>query len=129
MCGARIHQINEERLVHVLEPGKKPVIRSKCLLNSQAFTIMLPLTNPNSPDLNPIDHYFWCIVERETNKYTHNTKETLKAAVGAILSVRQVLENISRESHKWPTVKKKKACQSFFVIVLAQLYKLKMKLR
>lgn len=36
---------------------------------------------PSSPDLNPLDYYVWGVIERDTNKKPHNTKESLKTAV------------------------------------------------
>lgn len=36
---------------------------------------------PNSPDLNPLDYYVWGTLERETNKSSHNTVESLKRAI------------------------------------------------
>ena len=36
---------------------------------------------PNSPDLNPLDYFFWGMIERETNLHAHNTTDSLKAAV------------------------------------------------
>jgi inhibitor of nuclear factor kappa-B kinase subunit alpha len=41
---------------------------------------------PSSPDLNPLDYYVWGVVERETNKHAHNTKDSLKAAIGDIMA-------------------------------------------
>ena len=35
---------------------------------------------PSSPDLNPMDYYVWGVVEKESNKRPHNTKESLKVA-------------------------------------------------
>ena len=36
---------------------------------------------PSSPDLNPMDYYVWGVVEMETNKRPHSTKESLKATI------------------------------------------------
>lgn len=41
---------------------------------------------PSSPDLNPLDYYVWGVVERETNKHAHNTKDSLKAAIGDVMA-------------------------------------------
>lgn len=46
---------------------------------------------PNSLDLNLMDHYVWIVVERETNKYTHNIKDLRKSAL------RDVMANIDKE--------------------------------
>ena len=32
---------------------------------------------PNSPDLNPMDYYVSGVVERDLNKYPHNTKDSV----------------------------------------------------
>lgn len=36
---------------------------------------------PSSPDLNPLDYYLWSVLERESNKRSHNTVESLRAAI------------------------------------------------
>lgn len=36
---------------------------------------------PSSPDLNPLDYYLWSVLERESNKYSHNTIEALRTAI------------------------------------------------
>ncbi len=36
---------------------------------------------PNSPDLNPLDYYVWGVLERDSNKSSHQTVEELKAAI------------------------------------------------
>jgi DDE superfamily endonuclease len=36
---------------------------------------------PSSPDLNPLDYFFWGIVERDTNKHAHSTIDSLKTAI------------------------------------------------
>ena len=41
---------------------------------------------PSSPDLNPLDYYVWVVVERETNKHSHNTLDSLKAAITRVMT-------------------------------------------
>lgn len=36
---------------------------------------------PSSPDLNPLDYYLWSVLERESNKCSHNTAEALRTAI------------------------------------------------
>ncbi|QQP55573.1 Transposable element tcb2 transposase [Caligus rogercresseyi] len=36
---------------------------------------------PHSPDCNPLDYFFWGMVENKTNKHAHNTLDTLRAAI------------------------------------------------
>ncbi|QQP55306.1 Uncharacterized protein FKW44_008449 [Caligus rogercresseyi] len=39
------------------------------------------LVDPSSPDYNPLDYFFWGIVENKTNKHAHNTLDSLRAAI------------------------------------------------
>jgi inhibitor of nuclear factor kappa-B kinase subunit alpha len=36
---------------------------------------------PNSPDLNPLDYYVWGVMERMSNKASHNSTDSLKVAI------------------------------------------------
>ncbi|QQP54566.1 Uncharacterized protein FKW44_007436 [Caligus rogercresseyi] len=36
---------------------------------------------PSSPDCNPLDYFFWGMVENKTNKQAHNTLDSLRAAI------------------------------------------------
>ncbi|QQP42449.1 Uncharacterized protein FKW44_017118, partial [Caligus rogercresseyi] len=36
---------------------------------------------PSSPDCNPLDYFFWGMVENKTNKHAHNTLDSLRAAI------------------------------------------------
>lgn len=47
--------------------------------------IMLPLTFAWPPDLNHMEDYNWGVIEWETNKHTHDTKDSLKAAIEDIM--------------------------------------------
>lgn len=49
---------------------------------------------PNSPDLNPLDYYFWSVIERESNKRKHSNKDSLRDAI------REAFANIPREQCK-----------------------------
>ena len=40
----------------------------------------------NSPDLNPLDYYVWKVVEKELNKHSHDTKDSLKAVIARVIS-------------------------------------------
>ncbi|QQP35515.1 Transposable element tcb2 transposase, partial [Caligus rogercresseyi] len=35
----------------------------------------------SSPDCNPLDYFFWGMVENKTNKHAHNTLDSLRAAI------------------------------------------------
>ncbi|QQP38527.1 Transposable element tcb2 transposase [Caligus rogercresseyi] len=39
------------------------------------------LVAPSSPDCSPLDYFFWGMVENKTNKHSHNTHDSLKAAI------------------------------------------------
>ena len=34
-----------------------------------------------SSDCNPLDYFFWGVIEAKTNKHAHNTVNSLKAAI------------------------------------------------
>ncbi|QQP53189.1 Uncharacterized protein FKW44_005568 [Caligus rogercresseyi] len=36
---------------------------------------------PQLPDCNPLDYFFWGMVENKTNKHAHSTLDSLKAAI------------------------------------------------
>ena len=55
---------------------------------------------PSSPDLNPMDYFFWGILENQTNQRPHTTKASL------ITSIKEQCISIDREMMK-------KACGSF----------------
>lgn len=40
---------------------------------------------PSSPDLNPLDYFVWGVVEKETNKHPHNTKDSLRASISSAM--------------------------------------------
>ncbi|QQP53553.1 Uncharacterized protein FKW44_006066 [Caligus rogercresseyi] len=39
------------------------------------------LVAPQLPDCNPLDYFFWDMVENKTNKHAHNTLDSLRAAI------------------------------------------------
>ncbi|QQP53485.1 Uncharacterized protein FKW44_005987, partial [Caligus rogercresseyi] len=39
------------------------------------------LAAPSSLDCNPLDYFFWGMVENKTNKHAHNTLDSLRAAI------------------------------------------------
>ena len=41
---------------------------------------------PNSPFLNWLDYYAWSLVEKEVTEHSHNTKDSLKAAIVRVMS-------------------------------------------
>ncbi|QQP50766.1 Uncharacterized protein FKW44_011890 [Caligus rogercresseyi] len=36
---------------------------------------------PSSPDCNPLDYFFWGMVDNKTTKHAHNTLDSLRAAI------------------------------------------------
>lgn len=62
----------------------------------------------NLSDLNPLNYYMWSIVERETNRYSHNTTDLLKS------TITKVMYNIhtDHEMHK---------CQQFSSCIEAKI--------
>ncbi|QQP34969.1 Transposable element tcb2 transposase [Caligus rogercresseyi] len=36
---------------------------------------------PSSPDCNPLDYFFWGMVENKTDKHAHNTLDSLRATI------------------------------------------------
>ncbi len=55
---------------------------------------------PSSPDLNPMDFFFWSVVESDANQKAHNTIQSLKAGI------KRAFAQIDREAVK-------RACASF----------------
>ncbi|UYV82887.1 hypothetical protein LAZ67_22001238 [Cordylochernes scorpioides] len=41
---------------------------------------------PNSPDCNPLDYYVWGVVERDVNKASHTTIQSVKKAVHTVMT-------------------------------------------
>ncbi|KPU74657.1 uncharacterized protein Dana_GF26712 [Drosophila ananassae] len=63
------------------------LIRAKRLLNKLKHPdcpddhVTPHLWPPSSPDLNPLDYYVWGVLERDTNKYPHNTVASLRTSI------------------------------------------------
>ncbi|QQP52913.1 Uncharacterized protein FKW44_005209, partial [Caligus rogercresseyi] len=55
---------------------------------------------PSSPDLNPMDYFFWGYLERHTNRLAHNTKAAL-------------INSIMRQARKLDRALVAKACSSY----------------
>ena len=41
---------------------------------------------PNSPDCNPLDFFFWGVVEKDVNKAPHNTIQSVRDSVYAVMT-------------------------------------------
>ncbi|QQP58278.1 Uncharacterized protein FKW44_003540 [Caligus rogercresseyi] len=51
------------------------------LLENLPYHWSLDLWPPSSPDCNPLDYFFWGMVENKTKKHAHNTLDFLRAAI------------------------------------------------
>ncbi len=51
------------------------------LKNNLPWMIPKEMWPPNSPDLNPMDYFFWSVVEEDSNKVPHSNIESLKRAI------------------------------------------------
>ena len=58
----------------------------------------------NSPDLDPLDYFVWCIVEKEVNEHPHNTKDSLKAAIVRLMSGMNKEQLIRACNWFWPRI-------------------------
>ena len=67
--------------------------------------ILLSLA-PLLPDLNPLDYFVWSYVENITNMTSHNTKDSLIAAIQRVIA-------------ELPPVLMKKACSQFWICIKA----------
>ncbi|XP_043228175.1 uncharacterized protein LOC122384643 [Amphibalanus amphitrite] len=68
-----------------LRPGAQRPARTTqaWLLNNVPHHWSPDLWPPSSPDRNPLDYFFWGVIEAKTNKHAHNTVDSLKAAIVA----------------------------------------------
>ena len=41
---------------------------------------------PSSPDCNPLDYFMWSVVERDVNRTSHNTIDSLKTKIVAVMT-------------------------------------------
>ena len=46
---------------------------------------------PNSPDLHPMDYFFWGYLEQHTNRAPHTTKESLITSIMEEARLKRVL--------------------------------------
>lgn len=67
-------------------PAHKAVVTQDWMAANLHDHITPNMWPPNSPDLNPLDYYMWGVVERETNQRSHNTTDSLKAAITRVMS-------------------------------------------
>ena len=67
---------------------------------------LLSLPTPSSPDLNPLNYIVWSYVENITNKTSHNTKDSLIAAIRRVFA-------------ELPPVLVEKACSKFRIRIEA----------
>lgn len=64
-------------------PAHKARTTQAWLLNNVPHHWSPDLWPPSSPDCNPLDYFFWGVIEAKTNKHAHNTVDSLKAAIVA----------------------------------------------
>ena len=62
-------------------PAHKAEVTQEWLAQSLHDHVTPNMWPPSSPDLNPMDYYVWGVVQKETNKRPHSTKESLKATI------------------------------------------------
>ena len=62
-------------------PAHKAKTTQAWLLNSAPHHWSPDLWPPTSSDRNPLDYFFWGVIEAKTNKHAQNTVDFLKAAV------------------------------------------------
>ena len=98
-----INQVDQDR-PWVLQQDSVPCHVSKCSLTWLEEHCYDFITKdkwpPSSPDLNPMDYFFWGILKNQTNRCPHTTKASL------IASIKEQYIYIDREMVK-------KACRSF----------------
>ncbi|QQP36762.1 Uncharacterized protein FKW44_021958, partial [Caligus rogercresseyi] len=71
-------------------------------LRCHSYKLKVPKTHwpPSSPDLNPMDYFFWGYLERHTIRLAHNTKAAL-------------INSIMKQARKLDRALVAKACSSF----------------
>lgn len=62
-------------------PAHKAKMTQVWLLNNVPHHWSPDLWPPFSPDCNPLDYFFWGVIEAKTNKHTHNIVNSLKADI------------------------------------------------
>ncbi|XP_054714652.1 uncharacterized protein LOC129224251 [Uloborus diversus] len=78
-------------------PAHKPRKTQACLHSNVPYHWTPDLWPPSSPDCNPLDYYFWGVVEEKVNAKFHNTKDALRA------TITEVVPNVDRKEvkHAW----------------------------
>ncbi|QQP36081.1 Uncharacterized protein FKW44_021068 [Caligus rogercresseyi] len=70
---------------YVLQQDSAPAHKSRenqaWLLENLPYHWSPDLWPPSSPTCNPFDYFFWGMVENKTNKYAHNTFDSLRATI------------------------------------------------
>ncbi|QQP40069.1 Transposable element tcb2 transposase [Caligus rogercresseyi] len=70
---------------YVFQQDSAPAHKSRetqaWLLENLPYHWSPDLWPPSSPDCNPLDYFFWCMVENKTNKHARNTLDSLRAAI------------------------------------------------
>ncbi|QQP42506.1 Uncharacterized protein FKW44_017195 [Caligus rogercresseyi] len=70
---------------YVFQQDSAPTHKSRetqaWLLENLPYHWSPDLWPPSSPDCNPLDYFFWGMVENKTNKHPHNTLDSLRAAI------------------------------------------------
>ncbi|QQP56135.1 Transposable element tcb2 transposase [Caligus rogercresseyi] len=70
---------------YVFQQDSAPAHKSRetqaWLLENLPYHWSLDLWPPSSPDCNPLDYFFWGMVENKTNQHAHNTLDSLRAAI------------------------------------------------
>ena len=62
-------------------PAHKAKTTQAWLCNNVPHHWSPDLWPPSSPDCNPLDYFFWGVIEAKTNKHAHNTVDSLKGAI------------------------------------------------
>ena len=70
-------------------PAHKAEVTQEWLAQNLHDHVTPNMWPPSSPDLNPMDYYVWGVVEKETNKRPHSTKESLKATILHVMGILQ----------------------------------------
>ncbi|QQP37226.1 Uncharacterized protein FKW44_017427, partial [Caligus rogercresseyi] len=70
---------------YVFQQDSAPAHKSRetqaWLLENLPYHWSPDLWPPSSPNCNPLDYFFWGMVENKTNKHAHNTLDSLRAAI------------------------------------------------
>ncbi|QQP57404.1 Uncharacterized protein FKW44_002380 [Caligus rogercresseyi] len=84
-CSKDHHQHHQQgpglQFVQDSAPAHKSRETQAWLLENLPYHWSPDLWPPSSPDCNPLDYFFWGMVENPTNKHAHNTLDSLRAAI------------------------------------------------